>query len=260
MRQFFRIIVEQADRIRVLKSDLLAVARIETGTLPVEPAPADVADLVDEARSAFVSGGGRNDILIDLAAGLPLVMADRQRTLQVLGNLLSNAARYSPESTPIVVSAERRDLHIAVSVTDRGRGVPDDRLPYLFRKYFRSDFPEQESSLSGSGLGLAISKGIVEAHGGRIWVDSEGLDMGTRFTFTMPVVVETGSGLAIGPHRPARAEANRVSSLSPVLDRPGRYSNRGTAQPLHPDPGGGQGWRAAAALHWPPDGDHQRRH
>ena len=129
MRQFFRIIVEQADRMRVQISDLLDVARIETGTLPVEPAPADVADLVDEARSAFVSGGGRNDIFIDLAAGLPLVMADRQRTLQVLGNLLSNAARYSPESTPIVVSAERRDLNVAVSVTDRGRGVPDEQMP-----------------------------------------------------------------------------------------------------------------------------------
>ncbi len=203
MRQFFRIIVEQADRMRVLISDLLDVARIETGTLPVEPAPADVADFVDEARSAFVSGGGRNDILIDLADGLPLVMADRQRTLQVLGNLLSNAARYSPESTPIVVSAERRDLHVAVSVTDRGRGVPDEQLPYLFRKFFRSDYPEEGNGLAGSGLGLAISKGIVEAHGGRIWVDSEGPGEGTRFTFTMPVVEETGSGLAIGPHRPS---------------------------------------------------------
>ncbi len=201
MRQFFRIIVEQADRMRGLISDLLDVARIETGALPVEPAPANMADLVDEARNTFVSGGGRNDIHIELAAGLPLVMADRQRVLQVLGNLLSNAARFSPESTPIQVAVERQDLHVAVSVIDQGRGVPDEQLPYLFRKFFQPDYPEQGSGLAGSGLGLAISKGIVEAHGGRIWVDSEGQGIGTRFTFTIPIVEESGSGLAIGPHR-----------------------------------------------------------
>ena len=203
MRQFFRIIVEQADRMRLLISDLLDVARIETGTLPVEPGPADVADLVEDARSTFVSGGGGNDVVIDLAGGLPLVMADRQRVLQVLGNLLSNAARHSPELTPIVISAEARDLHVAVSVTDRGRGVPDEHQPYLFRKYFRSDYPEQEGGLAGAGLGLAISKGIVEAHGGRIWADSEGPGMGARFTLTLPMVEETGSGLALGPRRPS---------------------------------------------------------
>ena len=204
MRQFFRIIVEQADRMRGLISDLLDVARIETGTLPVEPAPASIADIVDEARNTFASGGGRNDIRIDLADELPLVMADRQRTLQVMGNLLSNAARFSPQSTPIGISAERQDLHVAVSVIDQGRGVPDNQLPYLFRKFFRPDYPEQGTGMAGSGLGLAISKGIVEAHGGRIWVDSEGPGMGARFTFTIPIVEESRSGLAIGPHRSSR--------------------------------------------------------
>ncbi|MCY4576797.1 MAG: response regulator [Chloroflexi bacterium] len=196
MRQFFRIIVEQADRMRELISNLLDVARIETGTLPVEPVLASVSELVDEARNTFVSAGGRNDIRIDLASELPMVMADRLRTVQVLGNLLSNAARYSPESTPIVVSAERQDLHVAVSVIDRGRGVPDEELPYLFGKFFRLDATEQRSGHDGSGLGLAISKGIVEAQGGRIWVNSEGPDTGTRFTFTIPIAEESsGSGI-----------------------------------------------------------------
>ena len=202
MRQFFRIIVEQADRMRGLISDLLDVARIETGTLPVEPAPASIADLVDEARNTFVSGGGRNDIHINMGPGLPLVMADRRRILQVLGNLLSNAARYSPESTPIGVSAERQDLHVAVSVTDEGRGVPDEQLPYLFRKSFGLDYAERGSGHTGSGLGLAICRGIVEAHGGRIRVDSEGPDMGARFTFTVPIVEGDGSGLAVRPYGP----------------------------------------------------------
>ncbi len=217
MRQFFRIIVEQADRMRGLISNLLDVARIETGTLPVEPAPASVADLVDEARKTFVSGGGRNDIHIDLADELPLVMADRMRILQVLGNLLSNASRYSSASTPIGVYAERRDLHVTVSVIDQGRGVPDEQLPHLFRKFFRLDHAEQGGGLAASGLGLAISKGIVEAHGGRIWVDSEGPGMGTRFSFTLPIVDENSSGLAIGPYRRSAGSRRAKSEQLRVL-------------------------------------------
>ena len=97
MLQFFRIIGEQADYMRDLIGDLLNVARIETGELSVAPAPAEVATLVDEARSRFQSGGGRNNLRIDLSPELPLVMADGRRIIQVLGNLLSNAARHSHE-------------------------------------------------------------------------------------------------------------------------------------------------------------------
>ena len=92
MRQFHRIIEREASRMRGLISDLLDVARIETGTLPVAPGPAEVAVLVDEARNAFLSAGGGNQLLIDLPQDLPWVMADRRRIVQVLGNLLSNAA------------------------------------------------------------------------------------------------------------------------------------------------------------------------
>ena len=218
MRQFFRIIVEQADRMRGLIRDLLDVARIETGTLPVEPVPVSVADIVDEARKTFVSGGDRNDIRVDLAAGLPQVMADRQRILQVLGNLLSNAARYSPESTSIHVSAARQDLHVAFVVADQGRGVSDEQLPYLFRKFFRIDAADREVGLAGSGLGLAISKGIVEAHGGRIWVNSDEPGTGARFTFTVPIAVEDGSASAMAPYRPSpgsrRAEREQLRVLA----------------------------------------------
>ena len=107
VRQFFRIIEDQADHMNALVSDLLDVARIETGTLPVGPEPAEVAVLVDRARSAFVSAGGRNNLAIDVEPDLPLVMADRRRIVQVLGNLLSNAARHSSESSVIRVTAVR---------------------------------------------------------------------------------------------------------------------------------------------------------
>ncbi|MDE2803323.1 MAG: GAF domain-containing protein, partial [Chloroflexota bacterium] len=101
VRQFVRIIGDQADHMNALVADLLDVARIETATLPVMPEPAEVAVLVGRARNTFRSAGGRNNLAIDIEPDLPLVMADRRRIVQVLGNLLSNAARHSPETSVI---------------------------------------------------------------------------------------------------------------------------------------------------------------
>ena len=179
VRQFFRIIEEQADHMHDLVADLLDVARIETGTLPVAPEPAEVAALVDRARSAFISAGGRNNLAIEIGPDLPLVMADRLRIVQVLGNLLSNAARHSSESSVITVTAVREGVYVAVSVADEGRGIPSEQLPFLFRKFTRIEGDERGSGVLGSGLGLAICKGIVEAHGGRIWAESEGAGHGS---------------------------------------------------------------------------------
>ena len=191
MRQFHRIIRDQTVRMRGLISDLLDVARIETGTLPVDPQPVEVTALVDEARNLFLSGGqGRDNLHIDLPADLPRVTADRRRIVQVLDNLLSNAARYSPADSAIRLAAVRDGVHVAVSVADNGRGVPEERLPQLLRKFSRLAGEELERDPGGSGLGLAICKGIVEAHGGRIWAESDGPGLGTRFTFTVPAVEE----------------------------------------------------------------------
>ena len=210
VRQFFRIIEEQADHMHDLVADLLDVARIETGTLPVTPEPAEVAVLVDRASSTFISAGGRNNLTIDIPPDLPLVMADRRRVVQVVGNLLSNAAKHSSESSVITVTVVREDVHVAVSVADEGRGIPSERLPYLFRKFTRTDGDDLGSGVAGSGLGLAICKGIVEAHGGRIWAESEGPGMGARFTFTIPTVEEAGSGTANGPARLSTRSARRA--------------------------------------------------
>ena len=186
-RQFYTIINDQADRMRRMITDLLDAAHIETGTLSVSPEPSDVAALADQARTSFVSGGGRNDVQVDLPAELPAVMADRPRIIQVISNLLSNASRYAPGSSVIGVKAERQGLHVVVSVAAEGRGVLPEQLPHLFRKYSRIDGDMAERDIAGSGLGLSICKGIVEAHGGRIWAESDGPDRGARFTFTIPV-------------------------------------------------------------------------
>jgi len=187
MLQFFRIIDDQADHMRGLLAELLDHGRIVSGTLSVSPEPAEVAALVDHARSTFVSGTGRHELDIDLPADLPPVLADRARVVQVLTNLLSNAAKYSPESSPIRIDAKREGVHVAISVSDKGRGVPPDRLPHLFRKYAVPVSGDREQGGAGAGLGLTICKGLVEAHGGRIRAESGGPGQGTRFTFTVPV-------------------------------------------------------------------------
>ncbi len=199
IREFHRVISEQADRMRSLVSDMLDVARIETGTLAVSPEPSDVPALVDEARMLFVSTGRANNINVDLAPELPQIMADRRRIGQVLNNLLSNAARHSSERSSIRVSAVWQKSHVAISVTDEGKGIPVDRLRYLFRKFSRIDAGDQRGDLAGSGLGLSICRGIVEGHGGRIWAESDGPGLGARFTFTVPVVEPRGVGCAVDP-------------------------------------------------------------
>ena len=189
VHQFHRIIFEQSDRMSALIADLLDVARIETGNLPVAPEPTDLAALTGEAGRNFRIGGNSHNLRVEIPSDLPWVMADRSRIVQVLDNLLTNAARHSPESSTIRVSAGPGDLHVSVSVSDDGRGIPAESLPHLFRKFSRLESEEQGGD---TGLGLAVCKGIVEAHGGRIWVESEGPGLGATFTFTLPTVEASG--------------------------------------------------------------------
>ena len=201
MRQLHRIIDQQVDTMRELIGDLLDLARIETGTLYVSPEPTEVAVLVDRARNTFQSGGGRHNLEFDLEPDLPLVMADRRRIAQVVGNLLSNAARHSPEWTAIRVSAWREGLYVAISVADEGIGIAADRLSQLFGKVSSSGDDGEQQTVE-RGLGLFICKGIVEAHGGRIRAESDGPDCGAKFIFTVPAAEE------------AAAELSRSSPLS----------------------------------------------
>jgi len=187
MLQFFRIIDEQTDHMDGLIGDLLDAGRIATGTLSVSLEPSEPAALVDRAKNTFLNGGGQHAIHINLPPDLPPVLVDRERIVQVMNNLLSNAAKHSPESLPIQVAAKRDGALVAISVTDHGRGIPPDRLQHLFQKYPGSGDAERGI---GGGLGLAICKGLVEAHGGRIWAESEGEGRGARFSFTVPVAEE----------------------------------------------------------------------
>ena len=218
VRQFFRIIDVQADQMRDLIGDLLDAGRIDAGTLSVDPAPAEVAALVDQARTTFLSGGGRQSLHIDLPPDLPRVLADERRIVQVLNNLLSNASRYAPESSSIYVDAVRDGIHVAISVTDEGRGVPPEQLPRLFRKYAPIGGADRARGGGGVGLGLAICKGLVEAHGGRIRAESAGPGRGTRFTFTVPVADEAARAGDAADSSQSRARFSPDGrELTPVL-------------------------------------------
>ena len=213
LHQFFRVIDEQADQMRGLIADLLDAGRIDAGTLSVSPVATEVHALVEQARNALLSGGTSHTVLVDLPEDLPRVLADGPRIVQVLNNLLSNAARHSPGSSPIRVVAVREGPHVAVSVADEGRGVPAEQLPRLFRKYTGLGDEDAGHDLRGFGLGLAICKGLVEAHGGRIRAESGGRGQGSRFTFTIPVAEDAAHAPGVALERPARRESERAPVL-----------------------------------------------
>ena len=193
LRQFLRIVGEQADRMDGLIGDLLDAGRIGAGVMPVDPEAQALAGLVERARTAFAGAGGRHAVVVDLPPDLPRVMADARRIVQVLDNLLTNAARHSPEAAPIRVAAEPEGAHVAVSVADDGEGIAPERLAHLFRRHAGLD----GGVGGGSGLGLVICRGLVEAHGGRIQAESEGPGRGTRVTFTLPAAAEAAPAASV---------------------------------------------------------------
>ena len=219
-RQFLRIIDYQANHMRGLIADLLDVGRIDTGTVAIVPEAAEVAALVDQARTTFLSGGGRHAVSIDLPPDLPLVKADGHRIVQVLNNLLFNASQHSPVSSPIRVTAVHDAVHVAISVSDEGIGMAPERLPHLFRKHMGGR--DAERGLGSSGLGLVICKGLVEAHGGRIWAKSPGEGQGMRFTFTIPVAEsDAGTRSKIPASRsPSSAGGREPTRILAVDDDP----------------------------------------
>ncbi len=212
-REFFRIVDEQADRMIGLIADLLDAGRIDAGALSISPEPTDMALLFDQARNTFVASGGRHTLLIDLPPDLPGVLADRDRAGQVLNNLLTNAARHSPPSSPIRIGAGREGGHVAVTVVDEGRGIAPERLKNLFSRF--GGRREEGKGLTGRpGLGLSICKGLVEAHGGRIRAASDGLGRGARFTFTLPAAGDAIGAVPVQTEEPPpEGEPQRILAV-----------------------------------------------
>jgi PAS domain S-box-containing protein len=174
-------IIDSANR---LLQDLLDVSRLETGSLPLNAGDEPLASLLAEAVDLFRPGAEEGSVKLDLIlpSHLPVVRVDRARMLQVLSNLLGNAVRLTPRGGRIAVVAERSPDEVRIWVRDTGPGIGAEELAYLFQPFWQA----RATASGGAGLGLAIAKGIIEAHGGRIGVESEH-GAGSAFFFTLPL-------------------------------------------------------------------------
>lgn len=183
------VLREQADRLTRLAVDLAAVTHAEAGDVILDVAPTQARDLVDAAVHAAQEKALAKGISLRGTAerGLPAVLADRHRMLQVLDNLVTNALRHTPSGGEIVVRAARgRDGGVSLVVSDTGEGIAAEHLAHVFDRFYRVGTARDRAS-GGSGIGLAISRALVEAHGGTIVATSAGPGRGATFTVTLPV-------------------------------------------------------------------------
>jgi signal transduction histidine kinase/DNA-binding response OmpR family regulator len=173
-----------AEKMNGLIEDLMDVKRMETGQLAVEPRPVRVAHIIREAVELLrpVADAHAQTIAEEIADDVPRVLADSGRIQQVLSNLVGNALKFTPPGGRVVVAACSVQDEVRVAIRDTGQGIPADQLPHIFGRFWQG----QRSDRRGIGLGLAIAKGIIDAHGGRIWVESREGE-GASFYFTLPV-------------------------------------------------------------------------
>jgi two-component system sensor histidine kinase KdpD len=186
-KELYGLLDIQTDRLTRLVTSLLDMTRYQAGVLEVERKPWSVLDLVGDTVASLRPALGDRAIDVMLPGSLPPVVVDHLLIGQVLANLLDNAQRHAPPNTAITVAAEMRGDRLALSVSDRGPGVPLSERETVFESFVRYD------SGGRSGLGLAIAKAFVDAHGERIWVE-DGPGGGARFVFTMAVASTNGRG------------------------------------------------------------------
>ena len=179
-----QVIERAARRMERLISDLVDVASIENGTLSLRTAPVDLPALVSEVVELIESQARERkiDIQREIEPGVPAVIGDHDRLSQALSNLLGNAVKFTHEGGRVRVHVARNDGEAVVSVSDTGIGISPTDLPHVFNRFWRA----RDTATVGAGLGLSIACGIIEAHGGRIWAESE-LGVGTTMTFALPV-------------------------------------------------------------------------
>jgi two-component system sensor histidine kinase KdpD len=183
-RELLTIIDEEADRLNQLAAEVVAMARIEAGKLHLEKREVTVDQIVTGALAEIEGLRKGRPIAIRAAADLPAVEADPELAQQVIKQFIENALKYTPEDSPLTVSAERKAGKIVIGVADRGEGIEEHERALIFDRFYRGR--EHRFQTKGTGMGLAIAKGIVEAHGERIWVESE-RRQGSVFYFTLAV-------------------------------------------------------------------------
>lgn len=177
----------QSERLGRLVDQLLELSRFESGDVPLHPERVPVGPLISRVLSEIeVARADRAVTLEEQVPGdLPPLYADPERVHQVLFNLLDNALRFTPPGGRVTVTASARDGSVDIAVADTGPGIAPEHLPRLFERFYRIDTARSRDE-GGTGIGLAIARSVVEAHGGRIWAESEP-GKGAVFTFELPI-------------------------------------------------------------------------
>jgi two-component system sensor histidine kinase KdpD len=188
--ELLTIIDEEADRLNQLAAEVIEMARIEAGKLHLEKRAVAVADLIGGALSELAPALKDRPVSVDVPEGLPAGEADLELVQHVVKQFVENALKYSPERSPLAISAALKSGKIVIGVADHGPGIEENERARIFDKFFRGRRHRFETK--GTGMGLAIAKGIVEAHGERIWVESEP-GQGAGFYFSLSAS-DGGSG------------------------------------------------------------------
>lgn len=196
-------IEDNAERLNTLVNDLLDLSRLESGALRMSLEWQDINDVIEDLRPNLQLLAGDRNLEMHTGASLPLIKCDAERIGQVLRNLVENAAKFSPAGSYIVIGAERKDTGIRVGVRDEGKGIEPEFQDKVFERFYQVEGASY-SPQKGTGLGLAICRNIVEAHGGRIWVESVP-GQGSIFYFQLP-----------SPSGPVLPGLRLVEGVSPV--------------------------------------------
>jgi signal transduction histidine kinase len=180
----------EADRLNRLVDDLQELSRVEARAYELDLRPLDISSLIKTVTKRLAPRFESKRITLDfeLPSDVLNVLADEDRTIQVLTNLTGNALQYTPEGGRITLSAKRRNGEVQISVRDTGIGIPPEHLSQIFDRFYRVDKSRSRQSGGGSGIGLTIGRALVEVQGGRIWAESKGEGQGSMFSFTLPVV------------------------------------------------------------------------
>jgi len=185
----YQQIYKEADRLQRLVEDLQELSRVEALAFNLKKERTSISALIQSAVEALEPAFRQKGVILEsrMDEALPQVMIDRDRILQVLQNLLGNALHFTPPQGRVVISTVVENGSLSISVIDNGIGIASEHLPHIFERFYRADRSRSRMNGSGSGIGLTISKSLVEAHHGTIIAASEGLDKGSRFTFTLPL-------------------------------------------------------------------------
>jgi signal transduction histidine kinase len=187
-------IYRQAERLELLIREILDASQLDSGRMPLEPYEVDLRSTLAEVLDELQTQMGETRLTVRFPAAMPKVWADKRKLSQILVNLITNAIKYSPESSSVVVTATVGNDSVRVGVKDRGIGIKPEDQQRLFKKFQRIPDPSTRRT-SGTGLGLYIVKGLVELHGGTVDVESA-YGKGSTFYFTLPLAPQTARASA----------------------------------------------------------------